>query len=122
MKINVTFADAKRILEDKSHSNEQFGSAIATHWLERPDHPGEVLASSFCWLYCWCTTGGPAKEKAVDGARRAFGTIVRPFSDFEKLEERHQSRFREFARTCRDRVGDYEQELQDALKELFEQK
>ena len=119
MMINMKFGEAKRILEDNSHGSEQFASAIAAHWLERQDHPGEVLASSFCWLYCWCTTSGPAKENAVDGARKAFGKIFRPIKDFEQLTEADQSRFREFAEICRNRVGDYEQELQDALNELF---
>ena len=122
MRINTTFSESKKILETHSSANEQFSSAIEKHWLERPDHPGEVLASSYCWLYCWCTTSGTSKENAVEGARMAFGKVCGPLTDFEQLGDTDQQRFREFAKVCRNRTGDYEPELQAALKELFHTK
>mgnify|MGYP007125678016 CR=1 FL=1 len=119
MKLNMPFKESVAILNQRCSANEQFAGAVATHWRERPDFPGEVLAQSYCWLYCWCTTGGPANDAATDGAQKAFSKIFRPYGDFVQLQEFDRERFRDFAAECRYRVGDYEQELQEALKELF---
>jgi hypothetical protein len=112
MKITTSFEESINRLHG-AMTHKTFADAIAERWKSRPGHDNEVLASAWCWLFCWGMTGnGSPRHKEL--AQEVFNEIFSPinFRSFTVDGEFHTE-----ARRLRYQGGDDDDYLRGLLGE-----
>ena len=113
MKIKTTFEESVNILHGAMR-HETFVQAIEEHWKPHPGFDDEVLASSWCWLFCWGMTGN-GSEIHKQAAQDVFNEVF-PIMNFRRF--RAGGDFHKEAQEMRYRAGDEEEALQALLQKL----
>ena len=106
MKITTSFEESVNLLHGAMR-HQTFLEAIEEHWKPRPGSGHEVLASSWCWLFCWGMTGN-GSEIHKKAAQEVFNEIF-PAINFRKF--RVGGEFHTEAQDMRYRPGDDEDGL-----------
>jgi len=106
MKITTSFEESVNLLHG-AMSHATFVEAIRDHWQPRPEYEQEVLASSWCWLFCWGMTGNGSQIHRL-AAQEDFNEIF-PAINFGRF--RVGGEFHTEARDMRYRPGDDEDGL-----------